>query len=106
MMFSLLILKEKPLGIIVAGFLRPSRTAMIAFSVLMMLEDHQSKQQQQPCLESVEVDLWLGRLDSQLDGHEFNSWLPWLLLGWVTIFRWENHLGISPSQSGQLSLLP
>jgi len=49
LIFSLLILKEKPLGIIVAGFLRPSRTATIAFSVLMMLEDHQSKQQQQSC---------------------------------------------------------
>jgi len=29
-----------------------------------------------------------------------------LLLGWVTVFGQANHLGISPSHPGQLSLLP
>jgi len=29
-----------------------------------------------------------------------------LVLGWVTVFGGANHLSISPSHSGQLSLLP
>ena len=44
---------------------------------------------------------WLGslvvrKLDLQLDGLEFDSWLSWLVLGWVIIFRWTNDLSISP----------
>ena len=41
--------------------------------------------------------------DSRLDASEFSSRL---VLGWVTVFRWANHLGVSPSHPGQLSLLP
>jgi len=44
-------------------------------------------------------------LDSQLYGHEFDSWPPCLVLGWVTIFWRANHLIISQSHPGQLSLL-
>jgi len=44
-------------------------------------------------------------LDLRLDGCEFNSQSPRLLLGWVTVFGRENHLSISPSHQGQLSLL-
>jgi len=45
-------------------------------------------------------------LDSWHHGCKFNSWLPQLILGWVTIFWQANHLSISPSHPGQLSLLP
>jgi len=53
---------------------------------------------------------WLGglavmALDSRLDGREFNSRPPQLVLGWVTVFQWANHLSISPTHSSQLSLL-
>jgi len=33
-------------------------------------------------------------LDLRLDGHEFDSWLPRLVLGWVTFFVRANHRGI------------
>ena len=39
----------------------------------------------------------------RLNGREFDSPPPW---GWVTVFVRINHLSISPSQPGQLSLLP
>jgi len=38
-----------------------------------------------------------------LNGREIDYPLP---LGWVTVFVRINHLSISPSQQGQLSLLP
>jgi len=41
-------------------------------------------------------DIWLGSL----------LWLGRRGLGWVTIFGRTNHLSISPSHPGQLSLLP
>jgi len=41
----------------------------------------------------------------RLHGQEFDSRPLRLILGWVTIFGRTNHLGISPSHSGQLSLL-
>ena len=44
--------------------------------------------------------------DSRLDGREFDSRPPQLVLGWVTVVEWANHLSISPSHLGQLSLLP
>jgi len=44
-------------------------------------------------------------LDLRLDGREFHS-RSWLVLGWVTVFGRVNLVGISPSQLGQLSLLP
>jgi len=55
--------------------------------------------------------VWLGSLvvralDVRLDGREFDSRPPRLILGWVTVFGRANHLGISPSHPGQLSLLP
>jgi len=40
-------------------------------------------------------------LDLPLDGREFNSLPPRLVLGWVTILRWANYLNISPSHPGQ-----
>jgi len=48
--------------------------------------------------------MWLGRLvlralDSQLDGREFDSWPPRLVLGCASIFGCANHLGISPCHS-------
>ena len=54
---------------------------------------------------------WLGglavrALESRLDGRAFGSRPPRLLLGWVTVFGRVNHLGISSSHLGQLSLLP
>jgi len=45
-------------------------------------------------------------LDLRLDGREFDSRPPRLVLGWVTVFGRANHLGISQSHLGQLSLLP
>jgi len=45
-------------------------------------------------------------LDLRLDGREFNSRPPWLVLGWVIVFGRANHLSISPYHPGQLSLLP
>ena len=42
----------------------------------------------------------------RLDGREFDSRPPWPLLGSVTVFGRVNHLSISPSHTGQLSLLP
>ena len=45
-------------------------------------------------------------LDSRLDGLEFDSRLSRLVPGWVTVFEQANHLSISPSHAGQLSLLP
>jgi len=36
---------------------------------------------------------------------EFDSWPPPLVLGWMTVLGCANHLGISPSYLGQLSLL-
>jgi len=42
----------------------------------------------------------------RLDDREFASRPPRLVLGWVTVFGQANHLGISPSHVGQLSLLP
>ena len=47
-------------------------------------------------------------LDLQRDSPEFDSELLWSVLGWVTVFGWAaaNHLSISPSHPGQLSLLP
>ena len=44
-------------------------------------------------------------LDLQLSSCKYSTQLPQLVLGWVTIFEWANHLGISPSHIGQLSLL-
>jgi len=54
---------------------------------------------------------WLGglvvmALDSRLVDRGFNSGPPRLILGWVTVFGRANHLSISPSHAGQLSLLP
>ena len=54
--------------------------------------------------------VWLGSLvsralDLRLDGREFDSRSPRLVLGWVTVFERANHLGISPSHLRQLSLL-
>jgi len=46
-----------------------------------------------------------GALDSPLHGHEFDSPLLQLVLGWVTVFWRANHLSISPIHTGQLSLL-
>ena len=43
-------------------------------------------------------------LDLRLNGREFDSRPSRLVLEWVTIFGWVNHLGISPSQLGQPSL--
>jgi len=34
-------------------------------------------------------------LDLRLDGREFDFRPPRLVLGWVTVFRWANHLSIS-----------
>jgi len=45
-------------------------------------------------------------LDLQLDGGELFSRPPLLILGWVTVFGRANHLSISPSHPGELSLLP
>jgi len=45
-------------------------------------------------------------LDLRLDGREFDSWPLRLVLAWVTVFGQANHLSISPSHPGQLSLLP
>ena len=36
-------------------------------------------------------------MDLRLDGREFDSRPPRLVLGWVTVFRQANHLSISPS---------
>ena len=36
-------------------------------------------------------------LGSWRDGCNFNSWLPLLVPGWVTVFGQINHLSISPS---------
>jgi len=54
---------------------------------------------------------WIGSLvvralESQFDGREFDSQLPRLILGWVTISGRTNHLSVSSSHPGQLSLLP
>jgi len=53
------------------------------------------------------VEQWLCLLvrasHLRLNGHEIDYPLP---LGWVTVFVQINHLSISPSQSGHLSLLP
>jgi len=53
------------------------------------------------------VEYWLYLLvrvsDLRLNGREFDSPPLW---GWVTIFGRINYLSISPSQPGQLSLLP
>jgi len=45
-------------------------------------------------------------LDLQLDGCEFDSRPPRIILGWVTVSGQANYLSISPSHPGQLSLLP
>ena len=45
-------------------------------------------------------------LDLRLDGREFDSRPPRPVFGWVAVFGRANHLGISPSYIGQLSLLP
>jgi len=45
-------------------------------------------------------------LETRLDGREFNSRPPRLIMGWVTVFGRANHLSISPSHPGRLSLLP
>jgi len=57
--------------------------------------------------------MWFGslvdqdiELDSRLDSREFDSRPTRLILGWVTVFGRANHLSISPSHPGQLSLLP
>ena len=57
--------------------------------------------------------MWLGglvvrALDSQRDSLELDSQLLLSVLGRVTVFGWAaaNHLSISPSHPGQLSLLP
>ena len=46
-------------------------------------------------------------LDFRLHNHEFDSRLPWLVLGWVTVIGWANHLSISqplrPTQPPTLS---
>jgi len=42
-------------------------------------------------------------LDLQLDGHEFDSRLLWVVLGRVNTI-WANHLGISPSHLSHLIL--
>jgi len=44
-------------------------------------------------------------LDWRLDGHGLDSLPPQLVLRWVTVLGQANHLGISPSHLGQLSLL-
>jgi len=47
------------------------------------------------------------RLDLRLDGgRKSGSRLLRLVLGWYTVFGWVNHLSISLSHPGQLSLLP
>jgi len=43
-------------------------------------------------------------LDLRLDGREFNSRPPWLILGRLTVLGRANHLSISSSQLGQLSI--
>jgi len=40
------------------------------------------------------------------DGRELDPRPPRLVLGWVTVFRRANHVGISPSHPDELSLLP
>jgi len=45
-------------------------------------------------------------LDLRLDGRKLDSRSPRLVLGWVTVFGRANHIGISPSNPGQLNLLP
>jgi len=45
-------------------------------------------------------------LDFRLDGREFDFPEATASTGWVTVFGRENHLSISPSHPGQLSLLP
>jgi len=45
-------------------------------------------------------------LDLRLDAREFDSRPPELVSGWMTVFGQANHLGISLSHLGQLSLLP
>jgi len=56
--------------------------------------------------------IWLGSLvvralDLRLDGREFDSLPPHAAnTGWVTVLGRRDHLCISPSYSGQLSLLP
>jgi len=54
---------------------------------------------------------WLGglvvrALDSRLYGDEFDSRPPRIVLGWVTVCGRANHLSISTSHPGKLSLLP
>ena len=54
---------------------------------------------------------WLGclvvrKLDLQLNGREFDSQPPRLVLAWVTVFERAKNLSILPSIPGQLSLLP
>ena len=44
-------------------------------------------------------------LDSRLDGRKLDSQPPRLILGWVTVFGWANHVCTLPSHPGQLSLL-
>jgi len=53
---------------------------------------------------------WLGSLvvralDLRHEGREFDSLPPRLVLGWVTVFGLANHLSISRSHPGQLSLV-
>jgi len=43
-------------------------------------------------------------LDLRLDGREFHSRPPRLVLGWVTVFGRANHLGILPSHLGPRSI--
>jgi len=41
-----------------------------------------------------------------VDGRQFDSQPPRLIPRWVTVFGRKNHLSISASHPGQLSLLP
>jgi len=45
-------------------------------------------------------------LDSRLDGREFDSRPPRLILGWMTVFGRENHLSISPSHQANSASYP
>ena len=57
------------------------------------------------------VGWWLGgvvvrALHLQLDGCEFDSQPPQLILGWLAVFGWANQFSISLSHPDQLNLLP
>jgi len=72
---------------------------------------HKQRTKRLPNVTTFGFHWWLGgrvvmALELRLDGRKSDSWPLWLVLVCVTVFRRANHLCISQSHSGQLSLLP